>query len=202
LVSIPPHAHFPSPLEGEGGAKRRMGGPATPGVASSEQSNELHPNPPPSSQPQEGANSTITFRAPRVPTSLTHNPARPAHPCCRVIACEAEGPLTRPSADLSPQREVMRWRHRAPAYLSLWGRGRRAAPGEGAFLCSVSANCNSPELTGTGQTPGLLGSIVPSPLRGEGGAKRRMRGPHRGAMRDPSDREERLELTLPVSALQ
>ncbi len=45
-----------------------------------------------------------------------------------------KGPLTRPSPDLFPQGEVTVWRDRASAYLSLWGRGRPAGPGEGAFL--------------------------------------------------------------------
>jgi hypothetical protein len=45
-----------------------------------------------------------------------------------------KGLLTRPSADLSPRGEVTVWRDLASAYLSLWGRGLCAAPGEGASL--------------------------------------------------------------------
>jgi len=37
------------------------------------------------------------------------------------------------AVDLSPQGEVS-LRDLGPLHLSLWGRGRRAAPGEGAFL--------------------------------------------------------------------
>ena len=46
-----------------------------------------------------------------------------------------EGPLTRIAAqsDLSPKGEVTLWRGAALFHLSLWGRGRRGAPGEGAF---------------------------------------------------------------------
>lgn len=49
-----------------------------------------------------------------------------------------KGPLTRPSADFSPQGELTVWRDLAFAYHSLWGGGRCTAPGEGAFLLAAA----------------------------------------------------------------
>jgi len=51
-----------------------------------------------------------------------------------------QGPLTRiaPRSDLSPQGEVSWGTIQPPRHLSLWGRGRREAAGEGAFYNSVS----------------------------------------------------------------
>ena len=42
-----------------------------------------------------------------------------------------KGPLT---LSLSPKGEGTLGRNRATAHLSLWGRGRREAAGEGAFI--------------------------------------------------------------------
>jgi hypothetical protein len=42
------------------------------------------------------------------------------------------------AVDLSPQGEVS-LRDFVPLHLSLWGRGRRIAPGEGAFLKGTQA---------------------------------------------------------------
>jgi len=49
----------------------------------------------------------------------------------------SQGPLTRPSADLSPRGEVNRGTIAPPHHLSLWGRGRREVAGEGAFFKDV-----------------------------------------------------------------
>jgi len=49
----------------------------------------------------------------------------------------SQSPLTRPSADLSPKGEVNRGTIVPPHHLSLWGRGRREAAGEGAFFKDV-----------------------------------------------------------------
>ena len=48
-----------------------------------------------------------------------------------------EGPLT---LSLSPKGEGTLWYERAASHLSLWGRGRRAAAGEGAFAHTRSVS--------------------------------------------------------------
>ena len=94
------------------------------------------------------------LRHPRRPPCGRSGSFRRDQPHHAIVAaglrCVKKAPLTRPAADLSTEGRGEPWQDRATSRLSLWGRGRRAAPGEGAFplqgpqlpVCQVTSPSN------------------------------------------------------------
>ena len=83
-----------------------------------------------------------------------------------------KGPLTRPSADLSPQGEVTLWRDGAAPPPLPGGRGRREAAGEGAFAAVIAillalTPAFAAEYSVTSEkVKALTGPNAPAPMKG------------------------------------